>query len=439
MGGGARDAALEAVVRCRRDRAWSGAAIDAAIKKYALQGPDAALASRLFLGTLQNVQLCDYYVNLYHSRGGLEPVVRDILRLGVYQLLFMDRVPARAAVNETVALCRRAGFGRAAGLVNAVLRRISEAGKDSLPEVPGTGTAEYLSIKYSHPLWLAERLIAEKGYAFTERFFEADNRAFGLTLQVNTLKVGADDYALALKRRGIECRSFEWLPGCLELDGGKAADLYGYGEGLFYVQDRAARSAVAAAGPRPGMTVLDACAAPGGKSFAAAIAMGNRGEIRAGDISEKKLRLITEGAKRLGIDIISATVRDAREPDDALRGRFDLVLADLPCSGLGLMGKRPETRMKTDEETASLPGLQSEILSRLAEYVKPGGALMYSTCTVLRRENEAVVEEFLSRDGRFAPEDFELGPVRSEDGMYTFWPHIDGTDGFFAAKLKKKR
>ena len=439
MGANAREAALEALERCRRDKAWSGAAIDAVIKKHSLEGRDAALASRLSLGVLQNSSLCDYYVNLFYSRSpsGLEPKLRDILRLGVYQLLFLDKIPARAAVNETVDLCRSAGYGRAAGLVNAVLRRVSE-NRDSLPEIPGKGTAEYLSIKYSHPLWLAETLTAEKGYDFTEGFLAANNRGGGLTIQVNTLKVSVQDYLRALDRQEISYKAFETLPGCIELEGGSVTRLPGYEEGLFYVQDRAARMAAAIAEPQPGMTVLDACAAPGGKSFAAAIAMNNRGHILSRDIHAKKLSLIRSGAERLGIDIISTRACDARSYDIGLEKSFDLVLADVPCSGMGVIGKRPEIRQKTREEIASLPEIQREILQNLASYVKPGGVLLYSTCTVLRQENEDVIRDFLAQDGCFEPVDFSVGAVRSEQGMYTFWPHVDGTDGFFAAKLKRK-
>ena len=435
----AREAALEALQRCRRSGAWSAAAMDAAIKKYGLDGRDSALASRLFMGVLQNLDYCDYYVNYYHSGGAanMEPKLRDILRLGVCQLLFLDKIPARAAVNESVALCKQGGLSRAAGLVNAVLRRVSE-NRENLPEIPGKGTAQYLSTRYSHPLWLAERLIKERGYDFTEGFFAANNRPAGLTIQVNTLKVTESDYIRALERADIPYRRFEAVPGCLELEGGSVLRLPGYEEGLFYVQDRAARMAVQAADPKPGMKVLDACAAPGGKSFAAAIAMENRGDILSCDIHEKKLALIDSGAKRLGVDIITTACRDARTADETMNGAFDLVLCDVPCSGFGLLGKRPEIRRKQEAEIASLPAIQEAILENASRFVRPGGTLLYSTCTVLRRENEDVVCRFLEKNGDFYPVDFAIGDVRSEDGMHTFWPHVNGTDGFFAAKLQRR-
>lgn len=432
---GARYAALVCLERFRREGTWSGAGIDSIIKKYRLERRDAALTARLCLGVLQNSSLCDYYIDCYSS-AKLEPKLRDILRLGIYQLLFMDKIPDRAAVSESVALCKSVGYARASGLVNAVLRRIAE-NKTKLPEIPGKGSPEYLSIRYSHPMWLAEYLVDKKGYDFAEAFMAANNLPGKLCLQVNRLRVDSGDYIRALDRAEITHREFPELPGCIELPGGSATELPGFEEGLFYVQDRAARLAVEIAGPQPGMRVLDACSCPGGKSFAAAIAMENRGIILARDIHEKKLNLVVQGAKRLGIDIISTACGDAREPEEKFRGSFDLVIADVPCSGFGVIGKKPEIRYKGREILKGLPGIQRDIISNLSNFVKPGGVLLYSTCTVFEEENEQVVEEFLKKH-----EDFRLVPFsvngRECGGMYTFWPNVDGTDGFFAAKLIRK-
>lgn len=433
----ARQAALENLERFRRDGAWSGSGIDSAIKKYGLDGREAALTARLCLGVLQNSSLCDYYIGCY-CRSKLEPKVRDILRLGIYQLLFMDKIPARAAVSESVALCKSCGYGRAAGLVNAVLRRIAE-NRDNLPEIPGQGTAKYLSIRYSHPEWLVQYVMEKKGYPFAQAFFAANNRPAGLTIQVNCLRAGIEDYTRALTRAGIPFREVPGLPGCLELEGGSAVSLPGFDQGLFYVQDRAARTAVEIAAPRPGMQVLDACACPGGKSFAAAIAMEDQGSILSCDIHEKKLRLVRSGAERLGISIISTCPRDARQPDPAMQRRFDLVIADVPCSGLGVIGKKPEIRDKSRESLEGLPAIQREILRNLADFVRPGGTLLYSTCTILEEENQDVVRSFLSEHEDFMLEGFQTAGIDCPEGMYTFWPNIDGTDGFFAARLIRKR
>jgi len=431
----ARTAALDALEKCRRDGAWSGAVIDSAIKKAGLEGRDAALSSRLILGVLQNSGLCDHYIDFYSGGKKLEPKLRDILRLGVYQLLFLDKIPARAAVNESVELCASSGLKRASGLVNAVLRRVAE-NKEKLPEIPGEGTAEHLSVKYSHPLWLTKRIIDERGYDFTESFFACNNRPPMLDIQINTLKVSAEDFARALDR--LE-KKYIRNENSIELESCNVSALPGFEEGLFYVQDKAARAAVEIADVKPGMKVLDACAAPGGKSLAAAIKMENKGKIISCDIHEKKLRLIKDSAERLGVEIITTMCNDARQPREEFIGVFDAVIADVPCSGIGVIRKKPEIRQKTEDELQGLADIQLAILSQLSEYVRPGGSLLYSTCTVLKEENEGVVESFLEKNGGFALCPFEIGNIKSGSGMYTFWPNVDGTDGFFAAKLIRNK
>ena len=422
----AREAALYTLGRCRRDRAYSAAAIDTAVKKFGLDGRDAAFMTRLALGTEENTTLCDYYIGLYSAVpvGRLEPRILDILRLSAYQVLLLDKVPPSAAVNSGVELCKASGCGRASGLVNAVLRRISE-NRGALPEIPGRGTAAYLSIQYSHPKWLADTLVADHGYDFTEAFFSANNRPTPLYLQVNTLKTDASALYRRLTDGGIRCDMHPWLPDCLQVEESGAVTAFpGFGEGLFYIQDPAAKYCVTAAELMPGMTVLDACAAPGGKSFAAAIDMKNTGRIAAHDIHEKKTRVIAAGAERLGISIIETASMDAREKTPE---QYDAVIADVPCSGLGVIGSKPEIRFREPEAISGLPEVQFAILRNLADNVKPGGVLMYSTCTVLRAENEGVVGRFL--DERT---DFQTELTRG------FWPQVDRTDGFFVCRLRKK-
>ena len=237
---------------------------------------------------------------------------------------------------------------------------------------------------------------------------------------------------------GIDFAADSALQGCLYINGGSVAELPGYDDGLFYVQDKAARLAAAIAAPKPGMRVLDCCAAPGGKSFAAAILMENRGEILSRDIHEKKLGLIRSGAQRLGIDIISTAAGDARESDAQLVGKFDVVICDVPCSGMGVIRKKPEIRQKSPAELEGLPKIQREIINNAATFVKPGGALLYSTCTIFPEENEDIVRAFLAENDEFHAEDFSLCGIESRGGMYTFFPQIDASDGFFAAKLRRK-
>ena len=432
---GARAAALTALERCEKSGAWSAAAMDAVIRQQELDARDAALASRLCLGVLQNDKYLDWYLDRHLSTKP-EPLVRNILRLGAYQLIFLDKVPVHAAVSETVDLCRDFGRERAAGLVNAVLRRLAQE-KAALPPIPGEGTAEYLSTRWSQPLWLTKRLTEEQGYASAEAFFRCSNEPAPLCIQVNRIRVSEEAYIRALERGSIPFRRYPGLPGCLELEGGRVTELPGYEEGLFYVQDRAARCAVEAAGVRPGMRILDACAAPGGKSFAAWIAAGGECSLTSCDIHEKKLRLIREGAERLGIRGLETQAADARRFDPSWENAFDLVLADVPCSGLGVIRKHPEIRRKTEAELARLPEIQAEILENLSRYVRPGGVLLYSTCTVLRAENRDQIARFLRSHPGFHAEDYRIGDLCSAEGCYDFWPQQDGTDGFFAARLRR--
>ena len=357
-----RKTALEALERFRRDGAWSRQVLNALTKKNALDGRDSALAARLFYGVLQNLALCDYYIGLY-AKGKLEPKVRDILRLGVYQLLFMDRVPDSAAVNQSVLLCRKAGYDRASGLVNAVMRRISRE-KDALPEIPGKGTAGYLAVQYSHPQWLVEELISLKGYEGAEAVLRADNDPVPVYIQTNTLKTTPEDLAKALGGR-----MHDSVPGCILLENpGDFTKMDAFADGWFYVQDPAARMAVIYADPKPGMKVLDTCAAPGGKSFGAAIAMENRGVIHSRDISDSKLNLVMDGADRMGLSIIECKAGDARE---ICGGDYDVVIADLPCSGLGVIRKKPDIRYREQPELDRLPELQRDLLQSIASAVKP--------------------------------------------------------------------
>ena len=434
-----RQAALTALQRCERDGAWLSPVLDGVIKKEGLDRREASLAAALALGVLQNRAYFDFLISQYCTTppNRLERKVLDILRLGVCQLVCLDRIPARAAVNETVALCTSAGASRASSLVNAVLRRIAE-NVDHLPQVPEEGSAQYLATRYSHPLWLAERFIAEKGYAFTEALFAADNESAPLDIQINTLRTTREDYIRLLEERGIPYELPPFPDSCVSLPGSSVTELPGYGEGLFYVQDRAARKAADLAALECGMRVLDACASPGGKSFAAAMAMRGRGEILACDIHTKKLTTIAEGALRLGLDLIRTECCDARAFVPEYEKAFDAVIADVPCSGLGVIRKKPEIRDKKAEELKALPEIQRDILENLSRYVRPGGTLLYCTCTILREENEAVIERFLSVHGNdYAPCPFSIGERASENGCYTFYPHVDGADGFFVSKLKR--
>ena len=426
----ARDAALKALVACRKSGAWS----DGVLKELlsGMDRRDAALASRLCYGVLQNRMLLDYWINGF-AKGKLQPIVQDILRLAVYQLRFMDKIPASAAVNEAVEQTKRLANVSAARLVNAVLRSILRA--QDLP-VP-----EDLATRFSHPQELTELFLRQFGEEKTARLLASHNEAPKTVLQINTLRSDLQQVIAALEENGVAVQVHPWLPDCLNVSAtGNLEHLEAYRNGWFYVQDAAAKLAVLSAQLKPGMRVLDCCSAPGGKSFAAAISMENRGELISCDIHPHKLKLIENGANRLGISVLSTRLCDASRPTEEWKNSMDAVLADVPCSGFGVIRKKPEIRYKELAQTQRLPALQSAILSQQADYVKPGGVLIYSTCTILQRENEAVAEHFLSTHPEFEAQmmHFPQNSGIEDAAMTTLLPCDHGTDGFFISKFRRK-
>ena len=433
----ARETALSALTACRREGAWINEALKACLRRDRLDSRDAALATRLAYGVLQNRDRLDYFLDqlLTGKRGRLHPAALDILRLGLYQIYELDRIPTAAAVNESVALAKK-HCPQASGLVNGVLRTAVRT-KGTLTEP--TSYAQ----RYSHPEELIGLLKKNLPKGTLEPMLIADNGLPEKVVQVNTLRTDACSLREVLAAEGAAVRSHPWMENCLVLSGtGNLEKLPSFQAGLYYVQDPAARLSVLCAElPRAGARVLDCCAAPGGKSFAAAIAMEGRGSVTACDIHPHKQALIEKGAGRLGLSgQITAQVRDAQAFEPGWENRFDAVLADVPCSGLGIIRKKPDIRYKDLESTRALPELQLAILRNQARYVRPGGVLLYSTCTVLRRENEDVVQAFLEERKDFSLEKLSLpAPLpENETGMRTLIPGQYDTDGFFICKMRKK-
>lgn len=437
----ARETALRVLVSCRTNGAWADAALQAQLRRDGVSGPDAALCSRLVYGVLQNQLLLDHYIGAFCSQrpDHLQPPLLDILRLGAYQILYLDKVPDRAAVNESVELAKRFKRGQAAGLVNAVLRKLSQ-NKDNLPAIPDWDEIRYLSIRYSHPRWLVKRLLMLLGREETETFLAANNSVAPLTVQVNPLKTTAEALCGELTEAGVTVRAHAWVPGCLELSGtGDLTALPAFREGRLLVQDPAASLVAQAAGIAPGQRVLDVCAAPGGKSFSAAFAMGGQGSVTACDLHENKLVRIRQGAERLGIRCITTAAADGRNFRPEWEGAFDTVLVDAPCSGLGIIRKKPDVRYKKADDLFALPVIQSAILENAARYVKPGGVLLYSTCTILPEENQQITDAFLAEHPDFAREIMPLPlPVGKVEGQMTFWPQRHETDGFYICRMKRQ-
>ncbi len=436
----ARTTALRVLVSCRSHGAWADAALRAQISRDGLTGQDAALCSRIVYGVMQNRMLLDHYISAHCSQkpDHLQPPLLEILRIGAYQIVFLDKVPDSAAVNTSVELAKLAKRGQASGLVNAVLRKISQ-NKSALPPVPARDAVQRLSIQYSHPKWLVKRMVGLLGEAEAERFLACNNSIPPITVQVNPLKTTEEALTQELLRSGVQVARHPWVPDCLALSGvGDLRALPAFQAGKFLVQDPAARLVSYIAGVKPGDRVLDVCAAPGGKSFSAAFAMENRGSILSCDLHENKLKRIEEGAARLGVEIVSTAAADGRSFRPEWEAAFDAVLVDAPCSGLGIIRKKPDTRYKKPDDLFTLPVVQSAILASAARYVRPGGVLVYSTCTVLPEENEQVTQAFLAEHPAFQAEPFSLPqPVGQTDGSLTLWPQCHETDGFYICRMKR--
>lgn len=406
-----------------------------------LNGRDRALCTALCYGVMQNMLLLDHAIALFSSVkvNKLEPKVLDILRLGAYQILFLERIPDSAAVNESVGISKKLGYARAAGLINAVLRKISlNKARCLAPE--GADRVEQLCLQYSHPRPLVEYFISALGEEGAGRLLASHNAPVPITLQVNTLLTDTETLLDELSLEGRKVRPHSFLPDCIVMDSGNVSELEAFKKGHFYVQDAAAKMSVMAARPEEGSRILDVCSAPGGKSFAAAILSGGSADITSCDIHEKKLARIRSGAERLGLGMIKTIQADARQRNDAWLEGFDTVIADVPCSGLGVIRKKPDIRYKDMGEFDTLPGIGLDILKNVSAYVRPGGVLLYSTCTARREENEELVYRFLDENEEYAAESFSLpGIGECSSGMIQLWPHIHGTDGFFFAKLRRKK
>jgi len=435
---GARQTALNALIACRKNGAWSNGVLKEYSARDKLDAREAALAARLCYGVLQNRGKLDFYLAqlLTGKIKDLHPAVRDILHLGLYQILEMDKIPQSAAVNESVALAKQycSKIRSAPGLVNAVLRNCLRNG-DTLKEPVD------LCDRYSHPQKLIDLLRAYVGEERLEPMLKANNDAVPMTVQVNTLQTDTQSLQVQLAEEGVSARPHPCLEDCLVLSGtGNLEQLNAFQKGLFYVQDAAAKLSVLCAKIPENACVLDCCAAPGGKSFAAAVAMKGTGSITSCDVHEHKVELIQKSADRLGFSNITAMQQDASQFQPKWEGQMDAVIADVPCSGYGIIRKKPDIRYKDPDTMAQLPIVQLQILKNQARYVKPGGILLYSTCTLVRKENEGVVEKFLKSEPDFALEALELPGAfpANTTGMLTLIPGEYETDGFFIARLRRK-
>lgn len=395
------------------------------------------LLTTLLYTTVEHKLTYDYYIAYFtkDSADKLSDRTRNILRLGICQLVALSGIPPYAAVNETVKLTKNPGER---SLVNGVLRSISRA--EELPLPPKEKNfRRYLSVKYSIPLKTVKHFVSELGEEETERILECFNKRPRLSLTVNTTRISASALVKKLCDGGYEASRAAFSPITVHIsDSQNPTKLPGFSEGEMFVQDEASAIAASVLAPKEGERIIDVCSAPGGKSFALAILSEDKALVRSYDLHESKLSLINEGISRLGLTSVTAGVRDASLVAEEDVEAFDAVLCDVPCSGLGVIAKKPDIRYKDISAAEELPELQGRILSASSAYLKRGGRLVYSTCTLNKKENLDVVLKFLSENSDFYLEDFSLGALKSSGGCLTLYPHIHNTDGFFIAKLRKK-
>lgn len=430
---------LSILLKMEKNLAFSNILLNDKLKSYDLSLQDKKFISALFYGVIERKLTLDMIISKYSSKGieTLNREVREILRMGIYQLLYMDSVPDNAAVNESVELAKQLNFKSATGFINALLRSFIRDNK-RLPEYKDD--IKNNSVKFSCPEWLVEKWFNEYDKNTALSLLESSLGRAPITIRVNTVKFSVSDVENMLSNEGIKSVKSDIIDGCLEVfSSGSLEETQAYKLGMFYVQDISSQICCEALDVSEGNTVLDLCAAPGGKTFTIAQHLKNNGNIISCDLHEKRVKLISDGAKRLGISCIKAFVNNAKVLNDEIP-MADRILCDVPCSGLGVIRRKPEIKYKDPDEFDNLPDIQYEILQTASKYLKVGGYLIYSTCTVSRAENDRVVEKFLENNHDF--EGVSVSKSRGESFdrcCVTVTPEYCNSDGFFIAKIRRVR
>ncbi len=449
----AREYVLKALYRIETKEGYSNLVINELLSEKDIGSVDRPFITELVYGVTSMKLMLDYLIdkNSRIKANKISPWVRNILRIGLYQILFLTRVPHSAACNESVKLVKKYGHRGSAGFVNAVLRNIlNQLSYKSIEQLlfesqevkPGLEIGEIdvpdrISILHSHPRWIVDMWIEQLGEEFTGSLCEANNQRASVAIRINCLKTDQEKLKKLLIQEGIEFTESQWTDAALVLRSGSPVTKL-FRDGLYTVQDEAAMLVSEILDPSPGETVVDLCSAPGGKTTHIAQLMLNQGKIFAFDIYEHRLELVRNAAARMGVEIIETRVGDAAQPNESMKGLCDKVLVDAPCSGLGVIRRKPEIKWKRNPgDIDELSELQKRILYTASSYVKPGGRLVYSTCTISRKENEEVVQDFIKKHRNFEIDTGWKKRLRiSGDDKYVYlFPNVQGTDGFFIASL----
>jgi 16S rRNA (cytosine967-C5)-methyltransferase len=439
----AREVALRVINDVNNNGAYANVALAREFNRQELKEQDRRFVTELVYGTVKTGETLDWMISRYVNRtlNKIPPVILNVLRLGMYQLMFLTKVPASAACNQAVELAKKYGHPGTVKFVNAVLRNAARNPEKAEFPQKGKDTAQYLALKYYHPRWLIKRWLARLGEEATEQLCREDNLTPPLSLRTNTLKTNRSELMEILSADGVQADSSALTPEGIICHSFPALhSLSSLAQGLFQIQDESSMLVAHVLDPQPGEFVIDACAAPGGKSTHIAALMKNKGRVLSIDVYEHKLALIRENAKRLGIDIIEDKLMDATQLGSLVQEKADKVLVDAPCSGLGVLRRKPDSRWRKDEQMLrELPGLQRQILSSAAQCVKVGGTLVYSTCTTESEENRQVVDWFLREcRGEFVLQSAgSYLPEKRKEEMVQLWPHVDHVDGFFIARLAR--
>ncbi len=436
-----RQIAFEALLKIHKEGAYSNLILDNMLKDNPeLDERDKAFITNLVYGSLDRLIIIDFNLSLYLNQPSkkLKPELHTILILGAYQILFMDKVPDHAAVSESVQLAKVNKSAFAASLVNAVLRRVANNGL-RYPEADENST-EYISIRYSCPQWLVELWADSYGIENAKALAEKALEPGPITIRVNTTKTNPDELMWKLAEEGVITENSKEIPEAMFLSNtGPVDSLSAYEEGFFHVQDLSSQFCCKALDPKEGEEIFDLCAAPGGKSFTVAEIMKGTGKVCSFDIYQSKIELIRQGASRLGLENINVYFQDAAVYNKNY-GKADKILCDVPCSGLGIIRRKPEIRYKNRRELEVLPEIQYEILCNAVNYLKPQGKIVYSTCTLNPAENDNICDRFLSEHPDFKLADYlpEVERYSEKDRYLSLMPHIHGTDGFFIAVFERK-
>ncbi len=434
--------AYKALYQVDSENSYSNLTLDAYLKNSDLSDRDSTFVSALFYGVLEKKITLDYIISRFSSirLKKIEQKTLIIIRMGVYQLVFMDKIPDSAAVNESVKLCKKERLYHSGGFVNGILRSIARA-ENRLPLPDKNNKIKYLSIKYSCPEDIVKLWCDDYSDEMCEQILQALSDRPPIFLRVNILKTNRDDLRKQLADEQIESDTVDGFDHVLKIKySGSLSDKKCYKQGLFHIQDLSSQICCDVLNVRNGDIVSDVCSAPGGKALNIAQSTP-KGRVYCHDIYEHKLKLIKNGADRLGIDNINVTKRDALSGTSLQMS--DRILCDVPCSGLGIIRRKPEIAYKTDKGTESLPGIQYKILENASGYLKDGGILVYSTCTLHKAENGDIVSKFLEEHEEFEPYPIQLPSgiahkIDEPDNQLTLFPDTNGNDGFFIGAVRKR-